>query len=80
MSVAIARGVLLWCTVINFGVLALWGLLMLTPHGWLHRLFARWFLISPEQFDTISFAVMLLYKVLVFVFNLVPFVALLIAG
>ena len=78
MNVASARTVLLWCTVINFGVLAFWGLLMLTPHRWLHRLCARWLLISPEQFDTFNVASILLYKILVIVFNLVPFIALLI--
>jgi hypothetical protein len=80
MSVAIARSVLLWCTVINFGILAFWGLLMLTPHGWMHRLIARWYLISPDQFDTLNLAGILLYKILILLFNLVPLIALVIVG
>jgi hypothetical protein len=80
MSVATVRSMLLWCTLINSGVLAVWGLLMLLPHGWLHRLTARRFRISPEQFDTVSYAGIVLYKILVLVFNLVPYIALLIAG
>src|SRR5262249_33318937 len=49
MSIAIARGLLLWCTLINYGLLALWGVLMLLPHVWLHRLWNRWYRISLEQ-------------------------------
>jgi hypothetical protein len=80
MSLAIARSMLLWCTLINFGLLALWGLLMLMPRGWLHRLWGRWYRISPEQFDTVNFAGILLYEILIFMFNLVPYIALLIVG
>ena len=80
MNIATTRSVLLWCTLINYGVLALWGLSMLLPHDWLHRLVGRWYRISPEQFDTVTYAGILLYKILILVFNLIPYIALLIAG
>jgi len=80
MSIAIARSMLLWCTLINYGVLVLWALLMLPPHGWLHRLCTRWYRVSPEQFDTVNFAGIVFYKILIIIFNLVPFIALLIVG
>jgi hypothetical protein len=80
MSVATVSGVLLWCTLINLGGLALWGLLIVLPHGWLHRLWGRWLRISPDQFDTVNFAGILFYEILIFVFNVVPYIALLIAG
>ena len=37
MSLAMARSMLLWCMLINLGGLTLWGLLIVLPHGWLHR-------------------------------------------
>lgn len=80
MSIEIVRSALLWCTLINYGLLALWGLLMLAPHEWAHRLGSRWYRISAEQFDAIQLAGILLYKILIFVFNLVPYIALLIVG
>jgi len=58
----------------------LWGVLMVLPHGWLHRLWGRWLRISPDQFDIVSFAGIVLYEILIFVFNLVPYLALLIVG
>jgi hypothetical protein len=36
--------------------------------------------ISPEQFDNFNFAGLVLYKILMFVFNLVPYIALQMAG
>ena len=80
MSLATARGVLLWCMLINLGGLMLWGLLIVLPHGWLHRLWGRWLRISPDQFDTVNFAGILFYEILIFVFNVVPYLALLIVG
>jgi len=80
MSVATAQSVLLWCTVINFGILALWGLMMLAPHGWMHRIWNRWYRLSHEQFDTINYAGIVLYKLLILVFNVVPYIALRIVG
>jgi hypothetical protein len=80
MNTTTLRSVLLWCTLINYVVLALWGLLMVLPHAWMHRLAGRWYRMSPEQFDTVNFAGIVLYKILIFVFNLVPLIALLIAG
>jgi hypothetical protein len=80
MSLATARSVLLWCMLINLGGLALWGLLIVLPHGWVHRLWGRWLRISPEQFDTVNFAGILFYEILIVVFNLVPYLALLIVG
>ncbi len=80
MSLVTVRSLLLWCTLINYGLLAFWGVLMLLPHGWLYRLKGRRFHVSPEQFDSISYAGILLYKILIFMFNLVPYLALLIVG
>jgi hypothetical protein len=80
MDLAIARNILFWCTLINFGTLAFWGLLMVAPHEWLHRIANRFYRISPEHFDVINLAGIVLYKTLIILFNLVPYIALLIVG
>jgi len=80
MSIAIARDILFWCTLINFGLLVAWGLLMVAPHEWVHRLCGRWLRLSAEQIDAINFAGILLYEILIILFNLVPYIALLIVG
>lgn len=80
MDIATARRVLLWCTIINYGFLAIWGLSMILPHAWLYPLVGRFYRISPDQLDTVTYAGILLYKILIFEFNLVPYVALRIVG
>ena len=46
-------------------------------HGWMYRLHSRWFPgISEEQFDSIHYVAMAVYKVGILLFNLVPYVAL----
>ena len=53
---------------------------MTIPHGCLYRLWGRWFRLSAEQFDACSFAGIVLYKIGILLFNLVPCIALRIAG
>ena len=76
MSIEEARHVLLWCTVINYGLLLIWFLLSVLAHDWLHRLWGRWFRLSVEKFDAINFAGIILYKTGILLFNLAPFLAL----
>jgi hypothetical protein len=80
MSIEMARSTLLWCTVINYALLVIWFLLYALLHGWLYRLWGRWFRLTAEQFDTLNFAGIVLYKLGILLLNLVPFVALCIAG
>jgi len=76
MSIEVARNALLWYTVINYALLLVWFLLLALPHEGLYRLWGRWFHLTAEQFDTINFAGIVLYKSGVLLFNLVPYVAL----
>ncbi|MBX9792152.1 MAG: hypothetical protein K2Y37_24775 [Pirellulales bacterium] len=80
MDAATLRSTLLWCAIINYGILWLWFALLRLPHGWLHRLWGKWTGLAPEQFDAINFAGMVFYKVAILLLNVVPFLALLITG
>ena len=80
MSLAQARSFLLWCTILNYGVLMLWGVLMLLPHAWIYRLTSRFIRMTPETFDAMQYGGIVFYKLLIFVFNLVPLIALYIVG
>ena len=79
MSLETMRTLLLWCAVLNYGLLLGWALIFLFRplHEGIHRLTSRWFRLSVEQFDAINYAGIVLYKVGVLLFNLVPYVALL---
>lgn len=76
MSVEIITAVLGWCTLINFALLAWWLLFVVFAHDWTYRVNARWFKLSEEKFDSIHYTLMGSFKMLVIVFNLVPYLAL----
>jgi len=76
MSIELTRRLLLWCTVINYGVLLIWFVVFVFAHDWIQRLHGRWFRLTSDQFDTLHYGGMAIYKVGILLFNLVPFVAL----
>jgi hypothetical protein len=80
MHIEMARRFFLWCTVINFGWLLVWGLLFMFARGWLLRLWGKWVRVSAEQFDLLNVAGITLYKMGVVLFNLVPCIVLYIIG
>jgi hypothetical protein len=80
MSLEVLRNFLLWCTVINYGVLLVWFLLFTLARDWIQRLHGRWFRLSGDQFDALHYAGMSVYKIGILLFNLVPYVSLCIVG
>jgi len=77
MDVSSVRDLLLWCLVINYVILLWWFGAFVFAHGWMYLLHSRWFRISEEHFDAIHYAAMAVYKIGILLFNLAPFVALL---
>ena len=76
MSVETVRSVLLWCSVINFAILLLWAALAILGRDWLYRFSGRFYRLSTEQFELINVAGMTFYEVGIFLFNVVPCIAL----
>ena len=70
------RETLLWCTVLNYGLLIYWYLVLLIAHDWIFAMHGKWFHLSRERFDAIHYGGMLLYKLAVTVFNFVPYIVL----
>lgn len=76
MNIEVARNFLLWCTIINYGILLLWFLFFVTARDWMYRFHGRWFRLSGEQFDAIHYTGMAVFKIGIILFNLVPLVVL----
>ena len=76
MTIQLASDFLLWCTVLNYGVLLAWFIAFSLAHDWMRRLHGRWFRLSDERFDAIHYAGMTIYKIGILLFNLIPYVAL----
>ena len=76
MNIQTVRKALLWCTVINYGMLIVWFLSFWIGHDSMYDLNRIWFRVTIEEFDAVNFGGILLYKVGIILFNLVPCIAL----
>ena len=79
MTIEVVRDILLWCSVINLGLLIFSFLMLSMARQWVYKLHSKWFPMTEPQFNTIIYSIMGAYKILVFVFNVVPFIAVCIA-
>jgi hypothetical protein len=70
----------MWCTIINVSLLVLSTVLWLCAADLIYKLHGRWFPMPRETFNVVFYSFMGMYKILVYVFNIVPWVALLIIG
>ena len=80
MTIDLVRDALLWCFIINIGILLWWFLFFTLAHDWVYQFHGKWFKLSVDKFDTIHYAGMAFYKIRIFVFNIVPYFALCIVG
>ena len=80
MTVELFRDVLAWCSVINIGLLLFWVLWLMLAHDFVYRVHGKFLKLSVEKFDAIHYAGMAFFKICIFVFNIVPYLALRIVG
>ncbi len=69
-----------WMTLINMGLMFYWLLMMVFAKSFVRRVHTKWFSLSEEKFDEIHYRAMAQYKLGIFLFNLVPYLALRIIG
>ena len=80
MDIQTLTAFFMWCTILNVALLLLSSLFCICAGDWAYRIHSKLFSISRETFNAAIYSFIGLYKVLVFVFNLIPYVALLIIG
>ena len=76
MTVEFLQGFLGWCAVINYAALMLWFFMFAVARDWMYKVHGKWFTISNERFDEIHYSLMGWFKLLILVFNLVPYLVL----
>jgi Family of unknown function (DUF6868) len=80
MSVELARDFLLWCTAIDYAILLVWFLVFAFARDWIQRIHGRWFRLSSNQFDSLHYAGMTIFKIGIILFNPVPLAVLFLLG
>ena len=65
-----------YCLILNYAILIIWFLAFVFIENFIKKIHLQWFKLSDTQFDTIHYSAMAVYKILILVFNLVPYIAL----
>ena len=70
----------MWCTIMNGALLVLWTIMLILAPDSVYRIHRKWFPIPRETFDVVIYSFLGIFKIVFLVFNVVPYVALLIIG
>ena len=76
MTVELLKGTLAWSAVLNMGILLWWFLFLILAHDWVYKMHSKFYHIQREQFDAIHYGGMTFYKICIFTFFIVPYLAL----
>ena len=80
MDIETVRAFFMWCAIINAALLALSFVILALAGDWVYRMHGRWFPMPRETFNVVIYSFLGIFKILVIMFNLVPYVALVIVG
>lgn len=67
-----------WCTIINGGILIFWSLFCMLAPDLTYSIQSKFFPLPRATFDTVIYSFLGLFKIFFIIFNLVPYIALLI--
>ena len=67
----------MWCTIMNGNLLLLWTTMFIFAPELMCRAQSKWFPIRRETFNVIMYSFLGVFKIVFLVFNLVPYLALL---
>jgi len=76
MTIELTLQFLAWCTVVHFGILLLWLLMLTVARDWVQKFHGKWFKLTREQFEVIHYSGMAIYKLGILLFSLVPYLVL----
>ena len=64
-----------WCMVINYGILLIWMVFLMSGRIWMYRVHNRWFNIPDQEFNAAHYRLMGQFKLYIMIFNLAPYIA-----
>ena len=76
MSIEIVRDFFMWCSIINMALLLFSFVMFLACKGWIYKMHSKFFNVSEENLNTAWYSLLGFYKIGVFLFNIVPYIAL----
>lgn len=70
----------MWCTIINGAMLIFSAVMIMSALDFVYSMQSKWFQIPRETFNMAIYSFLGFFKIVFIVFNLVPYIALLIVG
>ncbi len=80
MNINLFRSFFKWCTIINGGLLILSAMLIRFAGVWIFEIHHSWIPITEDAFPVAIYILLGIFKLIVIVFNVVPYIALVIIG
>ncbi len=75
-SIEVVREFLGWCSVINIGLLLFSTIMLIVMRGWIVNIHAKMTGVSEAELPRLYFEYLGNYKILIIMFNIVPYMAL----
>ncbi len=76
MDIELVKSFFMWFSLINVAMLSIWFFVFLTAKDFVYKTQTKWFKIPQDKFDTIHYSAMAYWKLSIFLFNVVPYIAL----
>jgi len=80
MNLELLKAFFMWNTIINVALFMYVALLSAFTSDWIFKMHGKPFSLERESFNTVLYSFLGLHKIIIIVFNLVPYLALLIIG
>ncbi len=80
MDIQTLTSFFMWCTILNGSLLVFWAIVHMLAPNLVYRTQRKWFPIPRETFDVVFYAFLGMFKIMVVIFNVVPYVVLKIIG
>jgi hypothetical protein len=80
MDVQMLTRFFMWCTILNIVLLVLSFLILAFAGDFVYKIHGKWFPMPRETFNVVLYSFLGIYKIIVFVFNVMPWAALAIIG
>ena len=70
------KSFLIYCLAMNYAILLLWGFMVMLAPDWIYNIHNKLFPIKRDIFVILHYCGIGLYKILIFIFILIPLIAL----
>ena len=80
MDVQMLTRFFMWCTILNMGLLVFSFLILAFAGDFVYKIHGKWFPMQRETFNVVLYSSVLMYKIIILFFNVVPWAVLAIIG